>query len=147
MIGLTVIENPWTVQMEANFMRTYQQRDAKVLAELYRDCEDCRGLVEQFPSPEGNWSKKTQAMAEQVWRDNVIDHLRGYHKSDDYSVARSGRRIVRLVEAAGVEPASADVTGQETTCLVEFRGPQRTRKPPGVTFRHPRSEPTRHASR
>ena len=28
--------------------------------------------------------------------------------------------IVILVEAAGVEPASENVTGQETTCLFQF---------------------------
>jgi hypothetical protein len=45
------------------------------------------------------------------------------------------------VEAAGVEPASENVTGQETTCLVGF-------PPPAFAgnFRDPRSEPTRNAS-
>jgi len=30
------------------------------------------------------------------------------------------RRACKLVEAAGVEPASENVTGQETTCLFAF---------------------------
>jgi len=43
-----------------------------------------------------------------------------------------------LVEAAGVEPASENVTGQETTCVVQFMPwalPQ--------DVRNPRSERTR----
>jgi hypothetical protein len=47
-----------------------------------------------------------------------------------------------LVEAAGVEPASENVTGQETTCLFAFMPwalPQ--------DVRDPRSERTRNASR
>jgi len=45
------------------------------------------------------------------------------------------------VEAAGVEPASENVTGQETTCLVEFM-PQAL--PWDVRGR--RSEPTRNSA-
>ena len=45
-----------------------------------------------------------------------------------------------MVEAAGVEPASENVTGQETTCLVEFPLPAFA-----GNFRSPRSEPTRNA--
>ena len=47
-----------------------------------------------------------------------------------------------VVEAAGVEPASENVTGQETTCLFTFMPwalPQ--------DVRGPRSERTRNASR
>jgi hypothetical protein len=47
-----------------------------------------------------------------------------------------------MVEAAGVEPASENVTGQETTCLFQFMPwalPQ--------DVRGPRSERTRNASR
>ncbi len=47
-----------------------------------------------------------------------------------------------MVEAAGVEPASENVTGQETTCLFTFMPwalPQ--------DVRGPRSERTRNASR
>ena len=40
-----------------------------------------------------------------------------------------------LVEAAGVEPASENVTGQETTCLVQFMLPAFT-----GNVRGPRSE-------
>ncbi len=47
-----------------------------------------------------------------------------------------------LVEAAGVEPASENVTGQETTCLFQFMPPA---LPEDV--RDPRSERTRNASR
>src|ERR1700689_207027 len=47
-----------------------------------------------------------------------------------------------LVEAAGVEPASENVTGQETTCLFAFM-PSAL---PG-DVRGPRSERTRNASR
>jgi len=47
-----------------------------------------------------------------------------------------------LVEAAGVEPASENVTGQETTCLFAFMPPA---LPEDV--RGPRSERTRNASR
>jgi hypothetical protein len=47
-----------------------------------------------------------------------------------------------MVEAAGVEPASENVTGQETTCLVQFM-PQAL--PWDVHGR--RSEWTRNASR
>ncbi len=53
-----------------------------------------------------------------------------------------------VVEAAGVEPASENVTGQETTCLFRFM-PQALgalrRFPRDV--RSPRSERTRNASR
>jgi hypothetical protein len=47
-----------------------------------------------------------------------------------------------MVEAAGVEPASENVTGQETTCVVEFM-------PQALPWdvRGPRSEPTRNAFR
>jgi hypothetical protein len=47
-----------------------------------------------------------------------------------------------LVEAAGVEPASENVTGQETTCLFAFM-------PQALPWdvRGPRSERTRNASR
>ena len=47
-----------------------------------------------------------------------------------------------LVEAAGVEPASENVTGQETTCLFAFMP---SALPEDV--RGPRSERTRNASR
>jgi len=47
-----------------------------------------------------------------------------------------------LVEAAGVEPASENVTGQETTCVVQFMLPEL----PG-NVRGRRSERTRNASR
>jgi len=47
-----------------------------------------------------------------------------------------------LVEAAGVEPASEDVTGQETTCVVESMLPEL----PG-NVRDARSGPTRNANR
>jgi hypothetical protein len=33
------------------------------------------------------------------------------------------RKAKRMVEAAGVEPASENVTGQETTCLFAFMPP------------------------
>jgi len=47
-----------------------------------------------------------------------------------------------MVEAAGVEPASENVTGQETTCLFAFM-------PQALPWdvRGPRSERTRNASR
>jgi len=47
-----------------------------------------------------------------------------------------------LVEAAGVEPASENVTGQEPTCVVAFM-------PQALPWdvRGPRSERTRNASR
>ena len=86
-----------------------------------------------------------QLAAEQAWRDLVTQHLRWCHTSN-HDLASTNTDVVELVEAAGVEPASADVTGQETTCLFEFRGPRQARKPSGVTIRHARSEPTRHAS-
>ena len=49
---------------------------------------------------------------------------------------------IKLVEAAGVEPASENVTGQETTCLVRFL-------PQALPWdvRGPRSERTRNAFR
>src|ERR1700730_8905237 len=47
-----------------------------------------------------------------------------------------------MVEAAGVEPASENVTGQETTCLFQFMP---SALPEDV--RGPRSERTRNASR
>ena len=47
-----------------------------------------------------------------------------------------------MVEAAGVEPASENVTGQETTCLFAFM----PRALP-EDVRGPRSERTRNASR
>jgi len=47
-----------------------------------------------------------------------------------------------MVEAAGVEPASENVTGQETTCLFTFMLPAFT-----GNVRDPRSERTRNASR
>ena len=47
-----------------------------------------------------------------------------------------------VVEAAGVEPASENVTGQETTCLVEFMLPAFT-----GNVRDPGSEPTRNQFR
>jgi hypothetical protein len=47
-----------------------------------------------------------------------------------------------MVEAAGVEPASADVTGQETTCLVQLMLPAFT-----GNVRALRSERTRNAGR
>jgi len=47
-----------------------------------------------------------------------------------------------LVEAAGVEPASENVTGRETTCLVQFMLPEL----PG-NVRGRRSERTRNARR
>jgi hypothetical protein len=46
-----------------------------------------------------------------------------------------------LVEAAGVEPASENVTGKETTCLVAFPLPYFY-----GNFRGRRSERTRNAS-
>ena len=46
------------------------------------------------------------------------------------------------MEAAGVEPASENVTGQETTCLVEFMLPAFT-----GNVRDPGSEPTRNQFR
>jgi hypothetical protein len=46
------------------------------------------------------------------------------------------------VEAAGVEPASENVTGEETTCLVGFMLPYFY-----GNLRDRRSEPTRNASR
>jgi hypothetical protein len=64
-----------------------------------------------------------------------------------YKRSRSRPRIA-MVEAAGVEPASENVTGQETTCLFQFM-PQAfgalRRFPRDV--RGPRSERTRNASR
>ena len=48
----------------------------------------------------------------------------------------------KMVEAAGVEPASENVTGQETTCLFAFMP---SALPEDV--RGPRSERTRNASR
>jgi len=50
--------------------------------------------------------------------------------------------IEGMVEAAGVEPASADVTGQETTCLVQLMLPAFT-----GNVRALRSERTRNAGR
>jgi hypothetical protein len=47
-----------------------------------------------------------------------------------------------MVEAAGVEPASENVTGKETTCLVAFMLPYFY-----GNFRDRRSERTRNASR
>jgi len=47
-----------------------------------------------------------------------------------------------MVEAAGVEPASENVTGQETTCLVQFLLPAFT-----GNVRGRRSERTRNAFR
>jgi hypothetical protein len=47
-----------------------------------------------------------------------------------------------VVEAAGVEPASENVTGQETTCLVQFMLPAFT-----GNVRGRRSERTRNAYR
>jgi hypothetical protein len=47
-----------------------------------------------------------------------------------------------MVEAAGVEPASENVTGQETTCLVQFMLLAFTRN-----VRGPRSERTRNGCR
>ena len=39
----------------------------------------------------------------------------------EHSIGRRGRTsMFELVEAAGVEPASENVTGQETTCLFRF---------------------------
>jgi len=54
----------------------------------------------------------------------------------------SGRVIEIVVEAAGVEPASENVTGQEPTCVVQFM-------PQALPWdvRGPRSERTRNASR
>ena len=49
---------------------------------------------------------------------------------------------LKLVEAAGVEPASENVTGKETTCLVAFPLPYFY-----GNFRDRRSERTRNASR
>jgi len=46
-----------------------------------------------------------------------------------------------MVEAAGVEPASENVTGQETTCLVAFPLPDFA-----GNFRLSRSERTRNAN-
>ena len=49
-------------------------------------------------------------------------------KKNRRRVRESGFReaaVVEVVEAAGVEPASENVTGQETTCLFQFM-------PPGV---------------
>ena len=51
-----------------------------------------------------------------------------------------------VVEAAGVEPASENVTGQETTCLFAFM-PQPLGVTPVRDVRGPRSERTRNASR
>jgi len=55
---------------------------------------------------------------------------------------------VKLVEAAGVEPASEKVTGQETTCLFAFM-PQAfgALRRFSRDVRGPRSERTRNASR
>jgi len=50
--------------------------------------------------------------------------------------------MLLVVEAAGVEPASENVTGQETTCLVQFPLPEL----PG-NLRSSRSERTRNRSR
>jgi hypothetical protein len=57
-------------------------------------------------------------------------------------VPRFGNTEPILVEAAGVEPASENVTGQETTCLFAFM-------PQALPWdvRGPRSERTRNASR
>ena len=54
----------------------------------------------------------------------------------------SGEELLKMVEAAGVEPASENVTGQEPTCLVQFLPPA---LPEDV--RGPRSERTRNAFR
>ena len=51
-------------------------------------------------------------------------------------------KTLSVVEAAGVEPASENVTGQETTCLFAFMP---SALPEDV--RGPRSERTRNASR
>jgi beta-phosphoglucomutase-like phosphatase (HAD superfamily) len=50
--------------------------------------------------------------------------------------------VLEMVEAAGVEPASENVTGQETTCLVQFLLPAFT-----GNVRGRRSERTRNAFR
>ena len=57
-------------------------------------------------------------------------------------------RCMKLVEAAGVEPASEKVTGQETTCLFTFmpRAFAALRRFP-QDVRGPRSERTRNGCR
>ena len=50
-----------------------------------------------------------------------------------------------MVEAAGVEPASENVTGQETTCLFRVHAPGIRRFHPTQDVRGRRSERTRNA--
>jgi hypothetical protein len=73
----------------------------------------------------------------------IYIHGLRYHPSHTRAPSRLQQAIKRkLVEAAGVEPASENVTGQETTCLFAFMPwalPQ--------DVRGPRSERTRNASR
>jgi hypothetical protein len=52
-----------------------------------------------------------------------------------------------MVEAAGVEPASENVTGQETTCLFTFRAPGLRRFRLALDVRDRRSERTRNGCR
>jgi hypothetical protein len=56
----------------------YKAND-EILAELFRDCDGCRELMDQFPTSNGNCSKELQAWAEQVWLDKLAEHLRWCH--------------------------------------------------------------------
>jgi len=57
----------------------YKAND-EILAGLFRDCDDCRELMDQFPTPNGNCSKELQTRAEQAWLDKLEEHRRCCHK-------------------------------------------------------------------
>jgi hypothetical protein len=68
-------------------------------------------------------------------------HSANIRPHDDNLVGDPENKDLMLVEAAGVEPASENVTGKETTCLVAFPLPYFY-----GNFRGRRSERTRNAS-